>query len=103
MNKIIHEICSLINLLDINRGFGLILTRPARYTGSVTGFRDTHLGQVAEPKKGQKTNPPSCKKHDKPRASMQDQCEKENLQRRIKVARLNRDWIATSSKQHKKW
>jgi len=52
---------------------------------------------------------------------MQDQWEKENLQRRqdgperfwskpgssvtqyrIKIARLDRDWIATSSKQHKK-
>ena len=74
MNKIIHEVCSLINLLDINRGFGLILTRSARYIGSVTGFRDTRLGKVAKPK-GPKDEPPSCKKHDKPRASMQDQCE----------------------------
>ena len=49
MNKIIHEMCSLINLLAINRGFGLILTRSARYTGSVTGFRDTRLGHVDEP------------------------------------------------------
>ena len=61
MNKIIHEVCSLINLLDINRGFGLILTRSARYTGSVTGFRDTRLGQVAEPK-GPKDEPPFMQK-----------------------------------------
>ena len=62
MNKIIHEICSLINLLAINRGFGLILTRSARYTGSVTGFRDTRLGQVAEPK-GPKDEPPFMQKN----------------------------------------
>ena len=62
MNKIIHEVCSLINLLDINRGFGLILTRSARYTGSVTGFRDTRLGQVAEPK-GPKDEPPFMQKN----------------------------------------
>jgi len=64
MNKIIHEIiifCSLINLLDINCGFGLILTRSAQYTGSVTGFRDTYLGQVVG-SWGPKENPLSCKK-----------------------------------------
>jgi len=49
MNDFVHEICSLVNLLDINRGFGLILTRSAWYTGSVTGFCDTRLGQVVEP------------------------------------------------------
>ena len=62
MNKIIHEICSLINLLDINGGFGLILMRFARYTGSVTGFRDTRLGQVAKPK-GPKDEPPFMQKN----------------------------------------
>jgi len=61
MKRMIHEVCSLVHLLDINRGFGLILTRSARYTGSVTGFRDTHLGQVAEPK-GPKDEPPFMQK-----------------------------------------
>ena len=55
MNKIIHEVCSLVNLLDINRGFGLIFTRSARC------FRDTRVGQVAEPK-GPKDEPPFMQK-----------------------------------------
>ena len=43
--------------LDINRGLGLILTRSARYAGSVTGFHYTRSGQLVEPL-GPKDEPP---------------------------------------------
>ena len=54
MNKILHEICSLKNLLDINRGLALILRLSAR---SVTGFHNTCSGQLVEPL-GPKDEPP---------------------------------------------